>query len=265
MALALCLVGLSAVAADAVAAEQLHVAYGAQNDSMVVCWATKNVSPELTASAQVVRWGLAGSDRRTWTTLPASTSSVKAYFKHRATLTGLAPGEAYEYEVGDNTTASFVRSSFRSRRLDLDWSPRLAMFGDLGWTNDQVLPLLSEEAALGDVDAIVLFGDMVYWANGESENAFMRDVSAMSANGSIPFHRRGDSPTAATPPPPSGGTRGAATPPKPRHAASADRGSVVAVPLARWAGLATQRRLERARGPVSRSHALVRRLMHPRD
>ena len=35
--------------------------------------------------------------------------------------------------------------------------------GDLGWTNDQILPRLRREAAAGDIDAIVLFGDMIYF------------------------------------------------------------------------------------------------------
>ena len=60
------------------------------------------------------------------------------------------------------------------------------MFGDLGWTDNQVLPYLREECAAGAVDAIVLFGDMVYWDNGENENSFMRDFSALSDDGAVP-------------------------------------------------------------------------------
>ena len=179
---------LAVAAARAGTPEQLHIAYGAEAGSMVVCWATKKPDDSVANSSQIVRWGPMGSERRTWQTLEATTHAVKNYFKHRATLKGLADGELFAYEVGDITQSTFVASTFRSQRLDVAWSPRLAMFGDLGWTNDQVLPLLAEEAALGDVDAIVLFGDMIYWANGESENAFMRDVSRMSANGSVPFH-----------------------------------------------------------------------------
>ena len=42
-----------------------------------------------------------------------------------------------------------------------DYSARLVMFGDLGWTDDQILPFLQQECAAGAVDAIVIFGDMV--------------------------------------------------------------------------------------------------------
>jgi len=53
------------------------------------------------------------------------------------------------------------------------------MFGDLGW-ND------GEECRGGAIDAVVLFGDMVYWDNGENENSFMRDLSNLTADGAVP-------------------------------------------------------------------------------
>jgi hypothetical protein len=71
-------------------------------------------------------------------------------------------------------------------RSSLDWQPRLALFGDLGWTDNQVLPLLREECQAGAIDAVVIFGDMVYWDDGETENSFARDLSLLTANGSVP-------------------------------------------------------------------------------
>jgi hypothetical protein len=59
------------------------------------------------------------------------------------------------------------------------------MFGDLGWTDDQILPFLRDECEAGAVDAIVLFGDMVYWDNGENENSFLRDFSNMATAGGV--------------------------------------------------------------------------------
>ena len=35
------------------------------------------------------------------------------------------------------------------------------MFGDLGWTDNQILPYLREEVTAGIVDAVILYGDMV--------------------------------------------------------------------------------------------------------
>ena len=45
---------------------------------------------------------------------------------------------------------------FRVPPASLDWSPRVVMFGDLGWTDNQVLPFLREECEAGAVDAMVV-------------------------------------------------------------------------------------------------------------
>jgi hypothetical protein len=84
------------------------------------------------------------------------------YTQHRTTLRGLAAGTRYVYKVGFvEDIDSFVNSSFVTRPVDeADWSPRLVMFGDLGWTDDQVLPYLRDEIAAGAVDAMVLFGEI---------------------------------------------------------------------------------------------------------
>jgi hypothetical protein len=75
---------------------------------------------------------------------------------------------------------------------DPTFAPRLIFFGDLGWTDNQVLTLMREECAAGAIDAIVIFGDMVYWDDGETENSFMRDISNMttSVKRSIPVMTR---------------------------------------------------------------------------
>ena len=140
------------------AAEQLHIAYGDTADSMVVAWATKgNTTCTLAARYRVV-----GSDNpHTWLeAAPADNRLQGAYTKHRTTLRGLAPGIRYEYSV-EGEDGVFVTSSFSAQRTDTDWSPRIVMFGDLGWSNNQLLPYLGEESAAGAIDAIVLFGDMV--------------------------------------------------------------------------------------------------------
>lgn len=79
-------------------------------------------------------------------------------------------------------------STFRvAPRNNVDWAPRLVLFGDLGYTDNQILPYLAEECQAGAVDAVILFGDMVYWDDGENENSFMRDLSAMTGQGAVPI------------------------------------------------------------------------------
>lgn len=43
-----------------------------------------------------------------------------------------------------------------------DWSPRFAIFGDLGNVNAQSIPRLQEETMLGYYDAIFHVGDFAY-------------------------------------------------------------------------------------------------------
>jgi hypothetical protein len=65
-----------------------------------------------------------------------------------------------------NTSVSSVLVTMNvTRRDEFDWQPRLVMFGDLGWTDDQVLPYLQQESEAGVIDAMVIFGDMVYWVS----------------------------------------------------------------------------------------------------
>ena len=103
------------------------------------------------------------------------------YVKYYMELENLRMNKTYETDLNGTH-----RSTFRTRRnASENWSPRLVFFGDLGYTNDQLLEYLPEESEAGAVDAIVFFGDMVYWANGETENSFMRDLSRWSGNGSV--------------------------------------------------------------------------------
>lgn len=146
-------------------AEQLHVAYGPTPDSMLIAWAGKN--PDVSSSdGYRARYGPWGSDPATWAVEYADSRPIGKYLKHRVQIGGLTPGSRYAYEC-EGPRGQWVNSSFVARRTDIaGWSPRIVMFGDLGYTNDQLLPYLGEEAAAGAIDAIVLFGDMIYWPNG---------------------------------------------------------------------------------------------------
>jgi hypothetical protein len=101
---------------------------------------------------------------------PSNTGSGPGPFtQYRVTLRGLAAGAQYEYAVGwlsANSTGSSSSWPLASRlavpSAAPSYLPSFAFFGDLGWTDNQILPLLGEECAAGGLDAVVLFGDMVY-------------------------------------------------------------------------------------------------------
>lgn len=98
---------------------------------------------------------------------PVLTTGPGPYTQYRATLGGLAENASYSVECGwlESTGGAPVRARFRlPPTSSLDFAPRIVMFGDLGWTDDQILPFLREEVAAGAVDMVVIFGDMVYWS-----------------------------------------------------------------------------------------------------
>ena len=159
--------------------EQVHVAFGTDENSMNLAFAVKNAS---IATTPRVRYREVGDSK--WIEQKSIMSVVKGeYTKYYMEITNLKLNTTYETDLNGTRT-----TTFSSRRDATDeWSPRLVFFGDLGYSNDQLLDYLPEESAVGAVDAIILFGDMVYWANGENENSFMRDLETWS-NASIPVH-----------------------------------------------------------------------------
>ena len=149
----------------------------------MVQWAVREPTG-VNLSTALIRFGLADSAPNTWRVLEPqyTTAGPGPYRQFRATLNHLQTNSSYKYSVGWRDSDVEASSTFKvAPRDSLNWSPRLAMFGDLGWTDNQILPLLREESEAGAIDALVLFGDMVYWDNGENENSFMRDLSNLTA------------------------------------------------------------------------------------
>ena len=54
---------------------------------------------------------------------------------------------------------------FTARRADVDWSPWIALFGDMGSENGQSIPRLQQEVAKHTVDMILHIGDFAYDLN----------------------------------------------------------------------------------------------------
>jgi hypothetical protein len=115
---------------------------------------------------------------------------------HHVILTGLQARAHNSYSVAwaHHPTMESEPRVLKAKRPGVNTSVRLAMFGDLGYTNDQVTRFLRDESAARTIDAIICYGDMVYWWHpaptaGEpgSGDQFFRAVQNMSA-GVIPFH-----------------------------------------------------------------------------
>ncbi|KAL9954282.1 hypothetical protein ACROYT_G041799 [Oculina patagonica] len=110
----------------------------------------------------------------------------RVLFIHRAKLTGLTPYTAYDYRCGEDHHWSDVYT-FKTLRSGESWSPRIAMYGDMG-TDGQSLPYLEDEAKQGNFDVILHVGDFAY--NMDSDNArvadkFMNQIQPIAAR--VPY------------------------------------------------------------------------------
>jgi acid phosphatase type 7 len=67
-----------------------------------------------------------------------------------------------EYHCGSAKYGWSPLFFFTTMNSGSDWSPRFAIFGDLGNLNAQSLPFLQEEAMQGRIDTILHVGDFAY-------------------------------------------------------------------------------------------------------
>jgi len=76
-------------------------------------------------------------------------------------VTGLDGDASYRYIVGSNVGWSDV-FIMQTLPTGSNWSPHLAMFGDMGNENAVSLPLIQREVDAGHFDAVIHVGDMAY-------------------------------------------------------------------------------------------------------
>ena len=89
-----------------------------------------------------------------------------------------------DYHVGSNTSISdfFIFKSFPDP--EVDWSPQIVMFGDMGNANAQSMVRLQQETQRGFYDMVIHVGDFAY--DMDSDNArvgdeFMRQIESIAA------------------------------------------------------------------------------------
>ena len=62
------------------------------------------------------------------------------------------------------------------------WSPRFAVYGDMGTENAVSLPWLVEEATTGDIDAVLHLGDFAYNLFNVSSPLIIQSACAATMN-----------------------------------------------------------------------------------
>ncbi|KAG5857606.1 hypothetical protein ANANG_G00021220 [Anguilla anguilla] len=185
------LLGLCCLAAPLVLAlppfksqpEQVHISYPAAPYSMVITWTTFN---ETESVVEYNVWGGKLFDlmaKGTSTIFEDGGSEKRKLYVHRVTLSGLRPGSAYVYHCGSEDGWSDI-FYFTALNETTSWSPRFAVFGDMGNENPQSLSRLQKETQVGTYDAILHIGDFAYDMdedNGRIGDEFMSQIQSIAA------------------------------------------------------------------------------------
>lgn len=162
--------------------QQIHIAYGKTPQEMMIMWSQLDQTEK-----NVVLYGVNG--HLTQTKLGRSSNFTDGGSQHstqyisRVLLEDLIPGEVYTYVVGNEYEFS-DEHVFQAMPAGQDWSPRLAVYGDLGNVNAQSLARLETEAYAGMYDAILHVGDFAYDMRdlqGTVGDEFMRQLEPLAA------------------------------------------------------------------------------------
>uniref|UniRef100_A0A3P8UJ37 Purple acid phosphatase n=1 Tax=Cynoglossus semilaevis TaxID=244447 RepID=A0A3P8UJ37_CYNSE len=163
--------------------EQVHLSYPGEPGSMVVTWTT------FSKAESKVEYGLLGGRLfemtvgGKYTLFVDSGEEKRKMFIHRVTLTDLKPAAVYVYHCGSDDGWSDV-FSFTALNDSTSFSPRFALYGDLGNENPQSLARLQKETQLGMYDVILHIGDFAYDMhedNARIGDEFMRQIQSIAA------------------------------------------------------------------------------------
>ncbi|XP_022082974.1 acid phosphatase type 7-like [Acanthaster planci] len=160
--------------------EQVHLSATGDVTETIVTWSTFNDAPS------VVQFGMVQPSNNATgssTKFVDGGSLHRAQFIHRVTLTGLEPGIKYVYRCGSEEGWSPL-FFFTALRDGSNWSPRLALYGDMGNVNAQSLGRLQVGAQGGQYDAILHVGDFAYNFDdndGKVGDEFMRQIESVAA------------------------------------------------------------------------------------
>lgn len=104
-------------------------------------------------------------------------------FIHYVKLKGLQPGKQYVYHVGSDLGWSEL-FFFRTAPNNSHWSPKVAIYGDMGNENPKSLPFLQDDVQTGNIDCILHIGDFAYDLDsevGRRGDEFLRQIEAVAA------------------------------------------------------------------------------------
>ncbi|XP_073248091.1 acid phosphatase type 7-like [Porites lutea] len=163
--------------------QQIHLASTGDPTEMMVTWVTLTLTNYSIVEYNKGGFPLTLHATGAVTKFTDGGSQHRVLYMHRVKLTGLAYDQVYDYHCGgwDGWSAVF---SFKTFKSGVDWSPRLAVFGDLGSVNAKSLSYLQEETQMGHFDGILHVGDFAY--NMDTDQAqvgddFMNQIQPIAA------------------------------------------------------------------------------------
>lgn len=98
-------------------------------------------------------------------------------------MANLKPSTKYIYHCGSNLGWS-AKYEFRTVPDGVNWSPSIALFGDMGNENAQSLGRLQQDTQKGMYDAIIHVGDFAYDMNTDNARVgdeFMQQIESVAA------------------------------------------------------------------------------------
>lgn len=164
--------------------EQIHITYGAKPSQMIITWTTMDFVNET-----VVEYGIDYLKNQQLGKAVNFKNKNKDFINrdetvHSVLLSNLIPGQTYKYHCGSPKYGWSPVFYFTAMKPGSDWSPRFAVFGDMGNINAQSMPRLQEETMLGYYDAVLHVGDFGYDMVddlGRVGDAFMNQIQNIAA------------------------------------------------------------------------------------
>uniref|UniRef100_A0AAY4BS28 Purple acid phosphatase n=2 Tax=Denticeps clupeoides TaxID=299321 RepID=A0AAY4BS28_9TELE len=151
--------------------------------SMVITWTTED---KVDSVVEYSQWGgkfLDQTAKGSSVVFEDGGSEKRKMYIHRVTLSDLKPGSTYVYHCGSDAGWSDL---FYFTALDesVHWSPKFAVYGDMGNENPQSLAQLQKDTQARMYDVILHVGDFAY--DMDEDNArigdeFMRQVESIAA------------------------------------------------------------------------------------
>ncbi|KAL9954279.1 hypothetical protein ACROYT_G041794 [Oculina patagonica] len=163
--------------------EQIHISATGDPTEMMVTWVTLAFTNYSIVEYNKVGFPLTLRASGGVTKFTDGGPAHRVLFIHRVKLTGLVPGQRYDYHVGgyDGWSELFAFNALKSGE---DWSPRIALYGDLGSVNAKSIAFLQQEAQEGKYDAFLHIGDFAYnmeYNNGLVGDDFMNQIQTIAA------------------------------------------------------------------------------------